>query len=168
MVLGTDMINLLSGKDSLILFYGLYLMAVIHLIRKYRTFDVYLILSKNKSKRIHSLRRFLAGFFIIDVLPVIWLLVLYQFAIPFGSGPFPIMAAAFASLSVLGFASILHSIVATENNSKFYSPQEFEYVISRWGKENDADNSFKAHFLAGISYLIFFPAITYVIGRISF
>jgi len=61
MVLEMDMI-LLTGKDSLILFYELYLMAIIHLIRKYRTFDVYLILSKNKSKRIHSLHRFLAGF----------------------------------------------------------------------------------------------------------
>lgn len=168
MVTGNEITNLLTGKDSLILFYGIYLMAVINLIRKYRTFDVYLMLSKDKSKRSHSMRRFLAGFFIIDVLPVTWFLVLYQYIIPFGGGPFPIMAAAFASLSVLGFARILHSVVATENHKKFYSSQEFEYVTSKWGKGNDEDNSFKAHFVTGICYLILFPAIAYVVGRISF
>lgn len=166
--MATEFMSLLNGKDSLILFYGIYLIAVINLIRKYRTFDVYLMLSKDKIKRLHSMRRFLAGFFIIDVLPIFWFLVLYQYVIPFGGGPFPIMAAAFASLSVLGFARILHSVVATGNHSKFYSTLEFEYVTSKWGKGNDEDNSFKAHFITGISYLILFPVIAFIIGRIAF
>jgi hypothetical protein len=135
MVSGSEIANLLTGKDSLILFFGIYLTVLINLIRKYRTFDVHLILSKDKLKRVHSIRRFLAGFFIIDVLPVTWFLVLYEFIIPSGGGPFPIMAAAFASLSILGFARILHSIVATENHLKFYSSQEFEYVTSNGVRE---------------------------------
>jgi hypothetical protein len=168
MVSGSEITSLLTGKDSLILFFGIYLTTLINLIRKYRTFDVHLLLSKDKIKRVHSIRRFLAGFFIIDVFPVTWFLVLYQFIIPSGGGPFPIMAAAFASLSILGFARILHSIVATGNHHKFYSSEEFGYVISKWGKGDDDDNTFKAHFITGICYLILFPSIAYIIGRIAF
>lgn len=162
-----DPVNLLSGKDALILFFGVYLTAVINLIRKYRTFDIYLFFSKDKSKRTHSVRRFISGFFIIDVIPILWFLVLYTFVIPDKAGPFPIMAAAFAALSVLGFARILHSVIATERHENFYSNEEFEAVMSKWGKGNDPDNSFKAHFITGFSYLIIFPIIAYLISLIN-
>jgi len=167
MVYVPDSVTLLSGRDALILFFGVYLTSVINLIRKYRTFDIYLLFSKNKSKRLHSLRRFIAGFFIIDVIPILWFLILYTFVIPDRAGPFPIMAAAFAALSVLGFARILHSVIATERNEKFYSKEEFESVMTKWGKGNDPDNSFKAHFITGFSYLIIFPVIAYLICLIN-
>jgi hypothetical protein len=157
---------LLSGKSALILFFGVYLTSVINLIRKYRTFDIYLLFSNDKSKRARSMRRFISGFFIIDVIPILWFLVLYTFVIPDKGGPFPIMAAAFAALSVLGFARILHSVIATEKHGKFYSDEEFETVMSKWGKGNDPDNSFKAHFITGFSYLIIFPVIALFISII--
>lgn len=47
------------------------------------------------------MRRFVTGFIIIDVMPILWFLVLYTFIIPNEPGPFPIMAAAFAALSIL-------------------------------------------------------------------
>ena len=56
MVYVPDSVSLLSGKNALILFFGVYLTVVINLIRKYRTFDIYLFFSKNKSKRIRSMR----------------------------------------------------------------------------------------------------------------
>jgi hypothetical protein len=152
-----------SGKDALILFFGVYLTAVINLIRKYRTFDIYLFFSKDKAKKNRSMRRFLSGFMIIDVIPILWFLILYTFVIPNTVGPFPIMAAAFAALSVLGFTRILHSVVATERHKNFYSDEEFATVMSKWGKGHDADNSFKAHFITGFSYLIIFPVIAYFI-----
>jgi len=162
----TDTLILLSGKDALVLFFGVYLTAVIQLIRKYRTFDIYLFFSKDKTRRIRSMRRFVSGFMIIDVIPILWFLILYTFVIPNNPGPFPIMAAAFAALSVLGFARILHSVIATEKHEKYYSNEEFEDVISKWGKGNDIDNSFKAHFITGFSYLIIFPVIAYLISII--
>jgi hypothetical protein len=162
----SNMVILLSGKDALILFFGVYLTAVIQLIRKYRTFDIYLFFSKDKSKRVRSMRRFVSGFMIIDVIPILWFLILYTFVIPNSPGPFPIMAAAFAALSVLGFARILHSVIATEKHEKYYSNDEFKDVMSKWGKGNDADNSFKAHFITGFSYLIIFPVIAYLISII--
>ena len=156
-----------SGKDALILFFGVYLSAVINLIRKYRTFDIYLFFSKDKAKKTRSMRRFFSGFMIIDVIPILWFLILYTFVIPNTVGPFPIMAAAFAALSVLGFARILHSVIATENHRNYYSDEEFESVMSKWGKGHDVDNTFKAHFITGVSYLIIFPVIAYLIGLIS-
>jgi len=162
----TNTLILLSGKDALVLFFGVYLTAVIQLIRKYRTFDIYLFFSKDKTRRIRSMRRFVSGFMIIDVIPILWFLILYTFVIPNNPGPFPIMAAAFAALSVLGFARILHSVIATEKHEKYYSNEEFADVISKWGKGNDIDNSFKAHFITGFSYLIIFPVIAYLISII--
>jgi len=163
MVYVPDSVSLLSGKNALILFFGVYLTVVINLIRKYRTFDIYLFFSKSISKRNRSIRRFIAGFLIIDVMPILWFLVLYTFIIPDEPGPFPIMAAAFAGLSILGFARILHSVIATEKHEKFYSNEDFQTVISKWGRVNDPDNSFKAHFITGFSYLIIFPVIAYLI-----
>ena len=167
MVYVPDSVSLLSGKNALILFFGVYLTVIINLIRKYRTFDIYLFFSRDQSKRIRSMRRFITGFIIIDVMPILWFLVLYTFVIPNEPGPFPIMAAAFAALSVLGFTRILHSVVATERHKNFYSDEEFATVMSKWGKGHDADNSFKAHFITGCSYLIIFPVIAYLISLIS-
>jgi hypothetical protein len=158
-----DPVNLLNGKDALILFFGVYLTAVINLIRKYRTFDIYLFFSKDKNKKNHSIKRFVSGFFIIDAIPILWFLVLYTFVIPNTVGPFPIMGAAFAALSVLGFSRILHSVIATEKHADFYSDDEFNLVMNKWGKNHDEDNSFKAHFITGFSYLIIFPVIAYFI-----
>ena len=163
MVYVPDSVSLLSGKNALILFFGVYLTVIINLIRKYRTFDIYLFFSKDHSKRIRSMRRFITGFIIIDVMPILWFLVLYTFVIPNEPGPLPIMAAAFAALSILGFARILHSVIATEKHQKFYSEDDFNTVMSKWGRGNDPDNSFKAHFITGFSYLIIFPVIAYFI-----
>lgn len=73
------------------------------------------------------------------------------------------MGAAFAALSVLGFARILHSVIATEKHGDFYSDEEFKLVMSKWGKTDDEDNSFKAHFITDFSYLIIFPVIAYFV-----
>ena len=161
-----DSVGLLSGKNALILFFGVYLTVVINLIRKYRTFDIYLFFSKDQSKRNRSIYRFISGFIIIDVMPILWFLVLYTFIIPNKPGPFPIMAAAFAALSILGFARILHSVIATEKHEKFYSEEDFRIVMSKWGRGDDPDNSFKAHFITGFSYLVIFPVIAYLIVSI--
>jgi hypothetical protein len=166
MVLSNAMGSLLNGKDALILFFGIYLMIVMNLIRKYRTFDVQLFFSSNEKRRNRFIRRFIVGFFLIDIFPVIWLLIMYAFVIAPYSGPFPIMAAAFAALSVLGFVKILHSIIATENHLKFYSADEFHYVVSNWGRDDDEDNTFKSHFISGIAYLIFFTLLAYLVGNI--
>ena len=163
MVYVPDSVSLLSGKNALILFFGVYLTVIINLIRKYRTFDIYLFFSNDNSKRIRSMRRFITGFIIIDVMPILWFLVLYTFVIPNEPGPFPIMAAAFAALSILGFARILHSVIATEKHGNFYCEDDFKTVMSKWGRGNDPDNSFKAHFITGFSYLIIFPVIAYLI-----
>ncbi|MCK9150511.1 hypothetical protein [Methanobacterium alcaliphilum] len=166
MVTGTEITTILTGKDALILFFGVYFTLLMNLIRKYRTFDMQLLFSANKKKKRRYKRRFAVALLIIDILPVTWLLVLYTFMIPEATGPIPIMAAAFASLSVLGFVKILHSIIATERHLQFYTAEEFEYVLSQWGRENDEDNSFKAHFISGIFYLIFFPTIAYIVSLI--
>ena len=63
---------------------------------------------------------------IIDVIPILWFLILYTFVIPNTVGPFTIMAAAFAALSVLGFARILHSVIATEKHRNYYSDAKLQ------------------------------------------
>jgi hypothetical protein len=168
MATGSEIASLLNGKDALVLFFGVYFTLVMNLIRKYRTFDVQLLFSKDKDKRTLFQRRFIIGFLVIDVLPIIWFLILYTAVIPNRAGPFPIMGAAFAALSVLGFVKILHSIIATENYSKYYTKEEFQYVVSEWGRKNDTDNTFKAHFIPGFFYLIIFPALAYIVANLPF
>ncbi len=167
MVTGSEVGSLLNGKDALILFFGVYFTLLMNLIRKYRTFDLQLLFSEDNDKKSRFRRRFLVGFVVIDILPIMFFLVLYLI-IPDRSGPFPIMGAAFASLSVLGFVKILHAIIATENYAQYYTPEEFQYVLGQWGRKNDTDNNFKAQIIPGICYLIVFPVLAYIIAHIPF
>jgi len=154
MVYVPDSVSLLSGKNALILFFGVYLTVVINLIRKYRTFDIYLFFSKNKSKRIRSIRRFISGFIIIDVMPILWFLVLYTFIIPDEPGPFPIMAAAFAGLSILGFARILHSVIATEKHEKFYSNEDRKRIAHKMRMGYDIGGIGSGLAVGGLTYAL--------------
>ena len=79
---GSEIANFLTGQDALILFYGVYFTLIMNIIRKYRTFDLQLLFSKDKNRKKRYIRRFIMGFLIIDVLAVMWLLVLFTFIIP--------------------------------------------------------------------------------------
>jgi hypothetical protein len=91
--------------------------------------------------------------------------MLYSWIIPGTSGAFPIMSAAFASLSLFGFHRILHAIIATERfHSKFYSKEEWGDVVNQWGRASP--NTFIPHFLPGIGFLIVFLLIAYITGHV--
>jgi hypothetical protein len=166
MVVETTFSSYLTGEDALVLFFGVYMTLVISLSKKFRIFDMYLFFSRDKLKKLHSLRRFIVGFVLVDTMPIAWFWVLYRFVIPAEQGAFPIMAAAFACFSILGFERFLHGVVATERHEKFYTSEEYDELIGAWGRENDEDNRFKVHAFTGMIYLIIFPVIAYFIGRI--
>jgi hypothetical protein len=154
-----------TGKDALILFYGIFLATIVSVIGKYRLFETHLLLFRNKRRR-YALFRFLVAFFFLNVIPIFWIWVLYNWIVPETLGALPIIAGAFASLSVFGFNRILHAIIATEkNHSKFYSEKEWEEITKDWG-ERWYPNTFVAHFFPGIGFLILYPLIAYVVGHL--
>ncbi|MBP2045985.1 hypothetical protein [Methanobacterium aggregans] len=166
MVVETTFSSYLTGEDALVLFFGVYMTLVISLSKKFRIFDMYLFFSRNGLKKLHAIRRFCVGFILVDTLPIAWFWVLYRFIIPATQGAFPIMAAAFACFSILGFEKFLHGVLATEYHEKFYTQEEYELVMDAWGRKDDEDNRFKIHKFTGMIYLIIFPSIAYFIGRI--
>lgn len=156
-----------TGKEALILFWGIFWAAVLATMGKYRLFDTHLFFSRDKNRKCYAIRRSTVGFIIVDVFPILWFWGLYSHIIPEGSGAVPVMAAAFASLSVFGFNRILHSMVASEKfHSRFYSQEEWEEVIKQWGRDH-CNNEFKAHFLPGIFFLAASPLLVYIVKLIA-
>ncbi|MGC9337328.1 MAG: hypothetical protein ACP5EQ_04460 [Candidatus Cloacimonadia bacterium] len=152
-----------TGEDALILFYGIFWATVLATIGRYRLFDTHLFFSPNKRR--HAISRFLAAFGIINVAPILWLWVLFNWIVPQTFGALPIMSAAFASLSVFGFHRILHAVIATEKfYSKFYSEDEWRAVIKQWGR--GGPNTFAPHFIPGLGFLIVFSVIAYAVGHL--
>ena len=153
-----------TGKDALVLFYGVFWAISLSKTSRYRLFETDLLFSKERRR--YAILRFLMGFIFIDVSTVLWFWFLYTSVLSEdAAGVFPIMAAAFASLSVFGFHRILHAVVATKNlYSKFYSDKEWDSVINQWGGEHP--NTFISHFLPGICYLIVFSAIAFFVGKL--
>ena len=152
-----------TGKDALVLFYGIFWATALGVIGRYRLFETHLLFSRNKRR--YALFRLIVAFITINVVPILWFWILYSWIVPGTSGALPIMSAAFASLSVFGFHRILHAIIATENfHSIFYSDEEWKAVITQWGR--DGPNTFMPHFLPGIGFLIVFPLIAYAVGHL--
>ena len=154
---------LFTGKDALVLFYGIFWATTLGVIGRYRLFDTHLFFSRNKCR--YAISRFIVAFIVINVAPILWFWILYSWIVSETPGALPIMSAAFASLSVFGFHRILHAIIATENfYSKFYSYEEWKAVITQWGR--GGPNTFMPHFLPGIGFLIVFPLIAYAVGHL--
>ena len=152
-----------TGKDALVLFYGIFWATSLATIGRYRLFDTHLFFSQERRR--YAIFRFIIAFIIINVAPIFWFWILYSWIVPEATGALPIMAAAFASLSVFGFNRILHAIIATDNfYSIFYSDKEWKAVIDQWGRGDP--NTFISHFLPGISFLIVFPLIAYGVGHL--
>ena len=67
---------ILTGKDALVLFYGIFWATVLGVIKRYRLFDTHLIFSRNKRR--YALSRLIVAFIIINVIPILWFWILYS------------------------------------------------------------------------------------------
>ncbi len=77
-----------------------------------------------------------------------------------------IFAAAFASLSVFCIPRLLHAFIATKSTYKwFYDKKEWKEVLDDIGGKSE-DDSFWAHFLPGIGYILFFVIIAWVVQQV--
>jgi len=157
------MIDSFTGKDAIVLFFGILWGITLSIIGRYRLFDTHLFFSQDR--RNYAISRFIIGFIIINITPIIWFYLLYTYVASEQYGAVPIMLSAFSSLSLFGFNRVLHAIIATDNRySRYYSEIEWETILSKW--ERDGPNTFTAHAIPGIAYLVLIPLIAKAIGWI--
>ena len=153
------MIENFTGKDALVLFFGIFWGIIAGVIGRYRLFDTHLFFDQNL--RNYALSRFIVGFIIINIAPIGWFCLLYNYFASDKPGAGPIMAAAVSSFSLFGFNRILHAIIATDKvHSKFYSQEEWTAMMNQWGRKGP--NTFAVHFVPGIAYMIFTLGIAYL------
>lgn len=157
-----------TGRFALIIFYSIFWAAVLGAVSRYHPFDTAAFFSRSQEKRRHAIYRFLMSFIILNIGPIMLLWFLYTRIVPDTSGVYPVIAAGLASLSVFGFHRILHAVIATQKTySRFYFDEEWEEIIKQSRREpKERDNTFVAHFFPGIVYLIFFPVLAIIIGRL--
>ena len=146
-----------TGKAALIFFFGLFWASALSGIAEFRPFDTAAWFRPNGLWR--GVRRFVAGVFIADVLPLIGLWCLYttDAIVPSDvTGPTTIFAAAVASLGVFAVPRLMHAVLATAPLYKhFYFYADWQRVVDEAGASQR--DSFWAHFLPGLGYLVGFP-----------
>jgi hypothetical protein len=145
-----------TGSAALIFFFGLFWASALATVSRYRPFDTASLFSREF--RAMAVKRLIASFFIMNVLPVMLLLVLYQSVVPEGAGIRSVIIAAVTSLSVFGCNRILHSVIAADHHwSTFYS-SETEWRDSLRQYE-ERSNSRLAHLVPGVLYLFIYPLL---------
>jgi hypothetical protein len=146
-----------AGKDALILFFGIIWGIILSTVGRYRLFDTHLFFSHDY--RCYAICRFIVGFIILNIMPLIWFYLLYTYVVSDQFGAIIIMSSAFSSISLFGFNRILHAIIATDGRySRYYSDNEQKTILAQWGRSGP--NTFRAHFLPGIAYLVLIPLIS--------
>ena len=153
-----------TGSNAIVFFFGLFWAVSLNSVARYRPFETASFWSP--TDRQYAFRRFVLAIVILNLLPVFWLWVLFQFIVPKLAGFFPVLSAAIASLSIFGIPRLFHAFVATDRgNGRFYSNEEYMEITKRW-REGSA-NTFVSHFVPGILYLIVFAILGYLLGRLS-
>ena len=149
-----------TGQQALILFYAFFWAAALNMTGRYQSFDTPSMWAGNK----HAWRRFIVSILLLNILPIIWLVILYFSPFIYKEGITSIIAAAFASLSVFGFHRILHACIASENNYRwFYTTEQVSEVRNR-DRFNQPQN-FAAHFIPGLLYFVIFGIVAWLIGK---
>ncbi|MCK9274586.1 MAG: hypothetical protein M0P57_05800 [Syntrophales bacterium] len=153
-----------SGSVSLIFFFGLFWASVIASVNRYRPFATADFWSDEY--RPAAVKRFGISFVLLNLFPVFWLWFLYRFIVPQNSGVLPVLSAALASLSVLGLHRVLHALIASDSTFRcFFQSDEHIDIAKQW--QERGVNSFLAHFIPGIAYLLGFAFFAWIMGKFS-
>jgi hypothetical protein len=149
-----------SGSDALIFLYAFFWAAALAMTGRYQAFDT----PSMWDGQGRAWRRFLAGFLVLNVLPIGWLTLLYMRVVPPREGLGPIVAAAVASLSVFAFHRLLHGLIASDLTCAwFYTHEEIQAVRDRGPFKQP--QSFAAHFWPGVIYLFGYGLLAWTVGR---
>lgn len=153
-----------TGPAALVLFFGLFWGFGISVIHPYRLFDLPNLFSG--THRRFTLRRFGVGLVLVNLAPIGFLWFLYVYIVPNESGAIVIVSAALSALSVFGIIRILHAVVASDSTYQlYYDDTEYREIAKEWIEKET--NSFAAHFVPGFAYLVVFPLVGYVVGRLT-
>jgi predicted DCC family thiol-disulfide oxidoreductase YuxK len=151
-----------TGQQALVFFYAIFWAAVLSTTGRYQPFDTSSMWKRNG----RAWRRFIVSFLILNLLPIGWLALLYNFVIPSTKGLMPIVAAAFASLSIFGYPRILHAILASDSTYHwFFTKLQIIQVRDRGAFKQP--QTFSAHFVPGIIYIFVFVLLGLLIGMAS-
>ena len=146
-----------TGRQALVLFYAFFWAAALSATSRYQPFDTPSAWSRDS----RAVKRLLVSLLILNVLPILWFLLLYNI-IPNYDRVTSIMAAAVASLSVFAFHRILHAFIASEKMYQhFYTLEQVNEVRDR-GKFTQPQ-TFSAHFIPGLLYVIIPSGIAWLI-----
>jgi len=148
-----------TGQQALVLFYAFFWAAALSVTSRYQPFDTPSMFIRNS----RAWRRFVVSLIILNVLPILWFIFLYIKVIPSKNGLAPTIGAAVASLSIFGFHRILHAFIASERVYHwFYTDEEIKDVRDR-GKFTQPQ-TFSAHFIPGILYIVIFAGLAWLMA----
>ena len=138
-----------TGRQAFVLFFAFFWAASINSTGRYQAFDTASIWGGNKL----ALNRFIAAILFLNILPILWFFIIYNYIIPNDNQLVSIIASSVASLSVFAYLRIFHSFVATETEyHNYYTLEQVEEVRERG--EFIQPQNFLAHFIPGLLYLI--------------
>jgi hypothetical protein len=153
-----------NGTNSLLFFYAFFWALALGGASRFRAFDTASLWRKGKDRQ-RVARRIAVSMLTITIAPVGWLIILGNYVVPSSPGLPAAVSAAVSSLSVFGFLRILHAFVASNPTYQcFYTVKEVDLVRSASAFPGQPQ-TFVAHFVPGIAYLVLFAGTGWIIGR---
>ena len=155
----------MESKTALIFFFGLFWASALGSITEFRAFDTAGWFRQDGLWR--GIRRFSGGVVIANILPLtlLWFLYTSDWLIPPNrKDVWAIFAAAVASLGVFFVPRIMHAFLATPWFwNWFYTEEEWSEVVK--DAKADPKDSFWAHFVPGVGYIIVFTFFAWLLNR---
>ena len=156
-----------DGTSALLFFYGLFWAEILATSARYKGFPTVTLWARwgYRDERARRLKRILASGVLLNLLPIVWLGVLYRWVVPKEAGFVPVSMAALASLSIFGITRLYHGVVASsETMNKYYTPEE----LTKWNIHGDDDpHSRWAHLVPGMLYVVCCPCAAIAVGWVA-
>ncbi len=157
-----------DAKDAFAAFYAIFWGVVLASMGKFGPFDIY-GLTKGGEKAKKNRKKFALGFTILNVLPALWFVILlkWDFLVPNNNTRPAILAAASAALSVFAFLNCGYAVFGAKPwVEKLYTEDELQELESKKNFEFERTPS-KYFFRLAITYIVVFPTLAILIGRLS-
>ena len=155
-----------TPRALLLFLYGLFWAQLLSTTGRYNAFPTAAILNPSEPGRSKRLLRLAVSFFVLDLFPIGWLFVLWQWVVLENNPGFLALAgAAIAALSIFGWLRIYHAIVASRGAVSFFYTDEETSRLAIQGPIN-IERPHYTHWIPGLMYMTLFPLAGYFVSRL--
>ena len=155
---------MISGDDAFLIFIAIFWGSMLGSAGRYQPFDTAAAFFSpwREPRGILARRRFIVSTFLLNALPILYLVIGYE-GLKGCSGVLALVGAAIASLGIFGCPRVLHAVLATDKTHAYFFTENY-WSATLTNDRHDREHRFVAHFAPGMVYLVGYLAIGILIA----